>query len=151
MVLQSVYINLYFRQNCIDLLVGSTSSPTLYLFYFSHCVGCLVILNCGFSLHFSGNWSLAPFPVFFGHLYTSFVKCLFQVLLIFPLGWPVFSYWLGEFLYILWIKVFIYMVYITCIYYICIIVICNNCIFCKCIFPLFELPFNSAGFSVLRL
>lgn len=55
-VLQSAYTNLYFHQNCMSLLVVLLPLQHFILFtFFSHFVGCLVILNCGFNLYFSGN------------------------------------------------------------------------------------------------
>ena len=40
-------------------------------------------------------------------LFAALMKCLVQVLLIFPLGWSAFSIWAGNFLYQLWICLYI--------------------------------------------
>lgn len=58
MVLVSAYNQFILLPELCEPSGCSASSPTLYviyLFFFSHFVGCLVILNCGFNLYFSGN------------------------------------------------------------------------------------------------
>lgn len=121
-VLLSAYTSLYFRQNCVNLLVVLLPLQHFILFisfFFSHFVGCLVILNCGFNLYFSGNSEVQHLfrfllAICILPLWSAYSKsCSFSIGLasFFLLFWRIS-------LYIMGISISIYILVYVCVIYI---------------------------------